>query len=190
MESNLFGTYLTRSFSDILPDIDTVYKTYKMLPKSMQVIGTFTDDVNDDLERIFLLLMSRYKNSHIANTDEDQFILQFYTILYTYGPIYLKQCDIQAKLRSLNLDDIQKGTAAIYNHAYNPGVTGTSTQDATELTYINDQNTTNYKKGKVEAYADYLTLLRSNPTEAFLDQFKDLFLKIVEPYNELIYYGE
>lgn len=185
METNLFGTYLTRTFSDIFPDLDTLKSSYEALPTSMQVVES-----DDDLERIFLLLMSKYKNSHICNTDEDQFILQFFTKLYINAPVYLKKTEILSAVRKLGMDEIQTGATAVYNHAYNPGVTGTSTSDPTELTFINDQNTTKYKKAKTDAYAEYLTLLKQDPTEAFLDRFKDLFLSIVEPYNELIFYGE
>lgn len=184
METNLFGTYLTKSFSDIFPDFDTVKEAYDLLPSKMKVLS------QDDLEFVFMLLMGEYKNSHISSLDEDQFILKFFTKTYEHAPVYLKRTEILKTVRELNMDEIQQGSTAVYNHAYNPGVTGTSTQDATELTFINDQNTTKYKKSKPEAIAEYLLLLKQDPTSYFIEQYKDLFITIVEPYNELIYYGE
>ena len=49
-------------------------------------------------------------------------------------------------------DDLVKGSKQIVNHSYNPS-TAPSTSTLEELTTINEQNTNNYKKGKLDAYA-------------------------------------
>ena len=59
--------------------------------------------------------------------------------------------DIQNKIRNLTEDEIRIGTKAIYNQAVNPG-TEPSTGSLEELTSISAQNTTGYKKSKLDAY--------------------------------------
>ena len=59
--------------------------------------------------------------------------------------------DLQNKIRNLSEDEIRTGTKAIYNQALNPG-TEPSTGSLEELTSISAQNTTGYKKSKLDAY--------------------------------------
>ena len=75
---------------------------------------------------------------------------------------------------------------AIYNSALNPSTTP-STGSLDELTYINSQNTTNYKKSKMDAYAQLLELLEVDVTEEFLVKFKKCFKVFVAPEKPLLY---
>ena len=79
------------------------------------------------------------------------------------------------------------GTKAIYNTANNPG-TEPSTGSLEELPYINSQNTTGYKKSKMDAYANLLALLDTDVTEDFIKKFGKLFITILEP-REPLWYG-
>ena len=72
-----------------------------------------------------------------------------------YGPTWEKRLDIQEKLRNISDDELRLGSKAIYNHALNPS-TAPSTQALEELSYINDQSTSNYRKSKMDAYMQYL----------------------------------
>ena len=87
-------------------------------------------------------------------------------------------------MRELTSDQLLEGAKAIYNHAYNPSTTP-STASLTELTYINDQNTTNYKKSKMDAYTQLWNLLATDVTEYFLDRFSVLFKKFISPKTYL-----
>lgn len=98
------------------------------------------------------MLYARYGNNPIANRDTHQFKFKIFSIIYQYGPTWEKRLAIQEDLRGLSGDDLLKGTKAIYNSALNPS-TAPSTGSLDELTYINSQNTTNYKKSKMDAYA-------------------------------------
>jgi hypothetical protein len=75
-----------------------------------------------------------------------------FSVIFQYGPTWEKKLDIQEKLRDLTEAEILAGAKAIYNHAFNPETTP-STASLEELNYINDQNITNYKKSKLEAYS-------------------------------------
>jgi hypothetical protein len=81
------------------------------------------------------------------------------------------------------------GSKAIYNTALNPSVSP-STSSLEELTYINSQNTTNYKRSKLEAYAQLLDLLEVDVTEEFLNKFKKCFKVFVAPEEPTLFVTE
>ena len=103
-----------------------------------------------------------------------------------YGPAWEKRLDIQNEIRNLSADDLLQGAKAIYNHALNPE-TDPSTLVPDELTYINEQNTTQYKKSKMDAYGQLWRLISTDVTADFLAKFNDCFKKFVMPANPLIY---
>ena len=83
-------------------------------------------------------------------------------------------------------DEILAGTKAIYNHAFNPQ-TAPTTNTVDELEYINEQNTTTYKKSKLDGYALLWAILNDGVTERFLREFRYHFLVVVEPQLPLWY---
>lgn len=93
---------------------------------------------------------------------------------------------IQANIRQLQEQDLVQGSKAIYNQASNPRQVPTTE----ELAFINNQNTTNYKKSVLEGYSDLLMLLKEDITEDFLRRFRDLFIKITAPDYPLLYSTE
>lgn len=111
-----------------------------------------TGNYDDDVTLLYYLLYARYGNNPIANRDVNQFKYKAFSIIFQYGPTWEKRLDIQKKLRELTAEELATGSKAIYNTALNPS-TAPSTQATDELNYINQQNTTNYKKSKMDAYA-------------------------------------
>ena len=166
-------TSLTKKFTDIYPDYNTFETDYTGSPLN----GAIT---NDNLEILYYLLYAKYGNSHITNMDENQFKFKLFSTIWKYGPTWEKKLEIQGNLRELSEDELLVGAKAIYNHAFNPETTPT-TQDLEELEYINDQNTTNYKKSVMEAYGQLWGLLATDVTESFLANFSVLFKKFISP---------
>ena len=138
---------------------------------------------------LFYLLYARYANNPIANYDENQFKYKLWSIIFKYGPAWEKKLDIQNKIRELTEDEIRLGSKAIYNHAYNPS-TDPSTASLEELTAINEQNTTNYKKSKVDAYMALWQIVVSDVTNEFIKKFEKLFKQFVTPERTWIYVQE
>lgn len=68
--------------------------------------------------------------------------------------------------------------------------TAPSTSSLDELTYINAQNTTNYKKSKMEAYNLQWSLLDDSLTAKFIEKFAICFKKFVYPEQPLLYVSE
>lgn len=146
--------------------------------------GTKLSDAN--LTILFALLYSKYGNSPIANSDVNQFKFKVYGIIFQYGPSWEKKLEIQEKLRALSDDEIAKGSKAIYNTALNPS-SQPSTQSLEELQYINSQNTTNYKKSKMDAFTQLWGLIDTDVTGDFINRFKVCFKQFVRPEKPLLY---
>ena len=143
--TDMLPRYDTRLFTDIFDDVGTFlwYYEHSEIPTTISQTSART---------LYYLLYGRYGNNPIANLDEEQFKYKIFSCVFQYGPTWEKRLDIQSKLRALSEDDLIKGSKAIYNSALNPS-SAPSTSSLEELEYINGQNTTNYKKSKMDAYA-------------------------------------
>lgn len=180
-DKSYYGSYRTRSFVEIIPTVDDFIENPK--------VGIPVKISEASMTTLYYLLCGKYGNSHISYSDENQFLYALYGKIFQYGPTWEKRLDIQDKLRALSDDELVVGGKAIYNQALNPG-TKPTTQTLEELTAINAQNTTNYKKSKMEAYGMLMELLETDVTEEFLGKFKSLFLTVVAPDYPLLYETE
>ena len=173
------GNYRTRKFADIWPSADAFIQDYQAsaIPQKLKVADATT---------LYYLLYARYGNSSIANSDENQFKYKIFSTIYIGGATWAKKQEIQDKLREMTEDEILAGTKAIYNHAFNPQ-TAPTTNTVDELEYINEQNTTKYKKSKLDGYALLWAILNDGVTETFLREFRYHFLVVVEPQLPLWY---
>ena len=176
---SVYGNYRTRKFADIWPSADAFIQDYQAsaIPQKLKVADATT---------LYYLLYARYGNSSIANSDENQFKYKIFSTIYIGGATWAKKQEIQDKLREMTEDEILAGTKAINNHAYNPQ-TAPTTDTVEELEYINEQNTTKYKKSKLDGYALLWAILNDGVTETFLREFRYHFLVVVEPQLPLWY---
>lgn len=176
---SLYGNYRQVKFTDVWQTAASFVSDYK----NNGIETTISDKTATTL---YYLLYSRYGNSVLASSDTNRFKYDVWATIFSYGPTWEKRLEIQDKLRNLTDDELFNGATQIYNHAYNPG-TAPSTNTLDELTAINEQNTSKSKKGKMDAYAMLIALLETDVTESFLDKFKKLFLKVVQPELPLWY---
>ena len=177
--NSLYGNYRQVKFTDVWQTAESFVSDYK----NNGIETTISDKTATTL---YYLLYSRYGNSVLASSDTNRFKYDVWATIFSYGPTWEKRLEIQDKLRNLTDDELFTGATQIYNHAYNPG-TAPSTSTLDELTAINEQNTSKNKKGKMDAYAMLIALLETDVTESFLDKFKKLFLKVVQPELPLWY---
>lgn len=178
----LYGNYRQRTFAENYEDITTFMADYK----SIGIPPTISDQTATTL---YYLLYSRYGNSTVASSDTTRFKYQLFSTIWQYGPAWEKRLEIQEKLRGLSENEILAGSKQIYNHAQNPSTDPDIDTDM-ELQYINDQNVTKNKKGKLEGYALLWQILVSDVTEQFLTKFNKLFLTVVQPELPLWYVTE
>lgn len=188
MNNSYYGSYRTRTFSDIFPDVDIFTEEWYNTAFSADDTGTM-EGLSNFLPKIYYMLYAHYGNSHVAYSDENQFKYYVWSLLYQYGPTAVKEREIQDALVKLTDEELLVGGKAIYNHSYNPN-TEPSTSTMEELLTINDQNTTNYKKSKLEGYANLMALLKKDVLDEFIHRFARLFIKITAPDYPLLYETE
>lgn len=172
---NTFFKYDSPIFTEVWDNVNDFLTDY-------QNNGISTTITSQSATTLFYLLYAKYGNSTIAFTDVEQFKYNIFSIVFMYGPSWEERLSLQNKLRNLTDEEIRQGSKAIYNNALNPG-TSPSTGDLEELNFINQQNTTNYKKSKMEAIALKWDLIATDVTNKFLTKFKPLFRKILDPMN-------
>lgn len=178
----MYPQYSTQTFTDIWDSYADFLEDFNDSP--------FTGAIHvNNLSILYYLLYARYGNTPIANRDENQWKFKMFSVIYQYGPTWEKKLSIQKELRELTGDDLLKGTKAIYNSALNPS-TVPSTGSLDELTYINSQNTTNFKKSKMDAYEQLVALLEVDVTEEFLNKFRKCFKQFVAPEDPLLFVTE
>lgn len=174
--------YDTKLFNEIWEDKDAFLADYGN-------VGIPTTISTSNATTLYYLLYSRYGNNPIANYDEEQFKYKVFALIFQFGPTWEKRLAIQTSLRGLSDSDLLAGSKAIYNSALNPeDAPGTGTLE--ELSYINSQNTTNYKKSKMDAYAQLWDLLAVDVTGEFLERFRPCFKLFVKPEKTWIYVTE
>lgn len=185
MSSNMLPEYSTMTFTQIWDEADEFVDEYKS--SGLYISNSKVSD--DSVTTIFYLLYARYGNNPIANRDINQFKYKVFATIMQYGPTWEKRLSVQKAIRDLTVDDIRLGSKAIYNQAMNPSTTPT-TSALEEITYINAQNTTNYKKSPLEGYSILLDLLNTDVTKEFIDKFKICFKVFVQPERPIIYVSE
>lgn len=174
--------YSTMLLTDIYSSPEEFVEEYQSngIPETISV---------DKVQLLFYLLFARYGNNPIANFSIEQFKARLWSTVFQYGPTWEKRLELQQKIRNLTDDEILIGSKAIYNHAFNPS-TEPGTGALEELPYINEQNATNYKRSKIEAYQMVWDALRTDVSELFLNQFKKLFRIVVSPERPTLYVEE
>lgn len=179
---SLYGSYRQKKFTDVYDSVEKFLADYNG-------VGLPTTISQGSAQTLYYLLYGRYGNDVIASSDINRFKYRLFGIIFQYGPTWEKRLEIQEKLRGLTEDEIMTGSRQIYNNAQNPS-TEPSTDTTDELQYINEQNVTKNRRGKLDAYAMLMELLRSDVTNELLTKFKTLFLTVIEPEEPLYYVSE
>lgn len=173
-----YQVYRTNTFQEIWDSAAKFVAEYK-------ANGIKTTISDDSCTTLYYLLYAKYGNNPIASSDQNRFKYAVWATIFKYGPTWEKRLEIQDKLRALSEDDLLRSGKSIFNHAYNPS-TEPSTGSLEELPGINEQNTNQYVKSKIDAYGSLMELLRTDVTEQFLGEFRKLF-KICLVENPLLY---
>lgn len=168
-----------KTFSEIYNDADTFYK-------ESNAYG-FTQEIDEDsTKKVFYLLTARYGDCVTTGyTNEARWKMKLFSILWEYGPQWVRIMSVRTSLNALTEDEAKKGTTVLVNHARNPQNKPTNE----ELEYVDDQNTTKYRKSRMEALELMDEAAKSNGTNEFLARFKVLFNPVLMPSDPLYVYG-
>lgn len=183
-----YGNFRTRTFSEIFPDV-TEFSTFYTTCGVPQNLLTGTGYTNFGISTIYWLLISNFANDHIKSSDENRFKLKLMSIIFEAGPQWQRAMKLQADIMGMTDSELLVGSKAIYNHAMHPDTTP-STGQLTELEYIDDQNTTNYRKDKILALVNAIDVLDTQICERFINRFRKLFINVVYPDYPLLYVSE
>lgn len=183
----VFGNYTTRKFSDIFVNADEWMEAIQESPLYTLITGAGVTE--DYLRAAYYLMYSRYGNSHIATSDETQFICKIVGGLLSHAPAWVKSLHIQSKLCTLSDDELLTGAKHINNHSFNPS-TEPSTASLEELPTVNDQYSDTWKKSNMDAYGQLMALLSMDLNEEFLRKFAKLFIVVTAPQQPLWYTTE
>lgn len=181
---SLYGTYRNVKFCDVFPDSQSFVTAYS--GSQLPLTDYFVASDDPIIPAVYYLLYGRYGNSTIATSDLKQFEYKLFTVIFMYGPTWLKRLELQKNIQGLDLDDLTVTDKTVANAAYN-NASPLSTPDA-ELEKINNQSVSFYKRGKLEAYTAQWSMLETDVTEEFLHKFEKLFLQFVAPEGAALYY--
>ena len=181
--ANRFGHFYTLTFSDNFPSVEDFITEYRA--SALGAEGGVNSLSNSTLTMLYYLLYARYGNSHTIFTDNNQFKYNVFSIIFMYGPTWERRISLQEKIRKLTDEEITEGSMAKHTHADNPGVRSANAYD--QIDYIDAENTTKYKKSKIEGLALAGELLDTDVTREFINRFSKLFIKIIAPYAPLYY---
>ena len=174
--------YNTKLFREIWPTVESFQTDYGNSPLKWP-------ELDGKQAMIYYLLFANYANNSIANMDVNQFKAKVFEKIFNYGPTWQKKLVIQEKLRSMSEDELRTGGRNISNFAINPN-SSPSASSTDELSFVSQQTSRNHKRGRVDAYANLLTLLDEDVTEQFIERFRPLFRRFVSPLVTAIYPNE
>ncbi len=175
---------LTETFHEIYPTYQDFKDDYD------EYFDTDKPITDNNLKIVYMLLYGRYGLTEIKSMTLEKFKTALFSIIFQYGPTWEARLKIQDKVRELiDSENFLDGSKVIYNHAFNPS-TEPSTDTLEELPFINEQNTTNYKKDEIKAYAEAWDMIVTDVTEIFINKFGSLFSAFVNPFGFGYYYEE
>lgn len=157
-----------------------IYSTYTLFNEDLT--NTFSvfkpSDVTDEyITKTYYLLVANYGDTPINSyLDENRWKLKLFSLIDEYTPEWMSKCEMQKQIRSMSLEDFKSSDKTIYNNALNPN-TSPSTNELTELTYINSQNTTNRLLSDASAIERKWDMLFDGLNKDYINHFKILFSK-------------
>lgn len=164
--------YLT--FEEIFEDAEDFYTAY---PSEYSEFTEF-DDTHKELTLIYTLLNARYATSKTF-MDEERFKARCMSLVFQFGPKFIKDVKIQKRLRTLTENEMVSGAAQKSLSGYNPS-TDISGNTDTEISTVNQQNLLKYTKGILDGYTNLYILLKTDVTATFLQKFKSLFASVID----------
>ena len=174
---NLTFSQIWKTYDDFKDDYNELIAGFPQVASPLKV---------NSIKTTFYLLYAKYGNNPIASDDVGQFKMQIFSTIFAYGPTWERKQEVQNSIRALTETDLLQGAKQIYNNALNPN-SSPATGTLEELTYISNQNTTNHKKAKIEAYSILWGALHGEATNEYIGKFKKFFSAFVDKMAALFY---
>lgn len=179
-----YGANRNFKFTDLFPSLEEFKKQYA--ENSLPLESFFGATDSEQVSTFYYLMYASYGNSTIANADTNQFYYGLFSTLFQYGPNWWKRTEIQKKIRELTLEQLKTSSHLITNFAQNPS-TAPANDSTKPLDYIDTQDVSISVRGDIQALTSQADVLKDGEAKRFLDHFRHLFLRIVEPELPLLY---
>lgn len=181
MDDLMTKTYLTRTYSDIYPELSFFQTDYNKFCK--------LELSEDEQEELWLLIMSKYGDSHVRYTNETLFALRLFKEVNCYWPMVQAIRRDQKRLREATNEDFQKGGEVVTNAgAHNTSDIQTDADSG--AVQLNAQNVTNTKRNELGVLIDRQLAYKADEEDRFLDGLKPLFIQILQAQRDLLYVTE
>lgn len=175
MDQQIFTNGWTLTFSNVYDSYEAFAADYQEF-EDLQVTPLKNTDF---LKHCYLVLMGEFASNNLSNMSVDQFRIRFWTRLNQYAPQYERELEIQKNLIQMTEAEITTSSEAIYNTALNPSQPLSLNTPDGKVREINQQNVTQHKRSKLDAYAYLTDLLNNDLTSRFVDKFRNLFTVVL-----------
>lgn len=166
-------------FKELIPSFDRFLELYdKYMIEHINL-----DD--DELEKVYKILLNNYCNCSIAYDTPNAFYRMFFLEIFNSAEDYIIKLNMVKKLRELTVDELVSEYETITNVANNDNAV-VSEPLKHIVPYITTQSSSASKGNKANAILRGLSAYRDNQVKYFVDKFHYLFLTIFGDYG--IYY--
>lgn len=181
MDDLMTKTYLTRTYSEIYPELSFFQTDFDKFCN--------VELSEEEQEELWLLIMSKYGDSHVRFTNENLFALRLFKEVNCYWPMVQAIRRDQKRLRDATNEDFQKGGEMTTNTgAHNTSDLKTNADSGS--VQLNAQNVTNTKRNELGVIIDRQLAYRADEEDRFLDGLKPLFIQILQAQRDLLYVTE
>lgn len=181
MDDLMTKTCLTRTYSEIYPELSFFQTDFDKFCN--------VELSEEEQEELWLLIMSKYGDSHVRFTNENLFALRLFKEVNCYWPMVQAIRRDQKRLRDATNEDFQKGGEMTTNTgAHNTSDLQTNAESGS--VQLNAQNVTNTKRNELGVIIDRQLAYRADEEDRFLDGLKPLFIQILQAQRDLLYVTE
>ena len=181
MDDLMTKTYLTRTYSEIYTELSFFQTDFDKFCN--------VELSEEEQEELWLLIMSKYGDSHVRFTNETLFALRLFKEVNCYWPMVQAIRRDQKRLREATNEDFQKGGEMTTNTgAHNTSDLKTNADSGS--VQLNAQNVTNTKRNELGVIIDRQLAYRADEEDRFLDGLKPLFIQILQAQRDLLYVTE
>jgi hypothetical protein len=175
---------MTKAFLDIFKDADE----FKTKIKSILNIMNYEYADNFDSEKLYILLLGRYGNAHINDTDEYLSLCKFASIIFNHYENLKLRVKYISRIRELEeTGELADGGATINTMLSSPEVSGINPDDII-MPYTNNKNVYYKQMSNIERIKILYDSITDNLYINYIEKFKKCFLNIIVNTTPLYYY--
>lgn len=165
MNNMCFAVYVSKTFTDVYPDVDSFVQAQK---------ETGLIKISDDsLRTLYSLIYAQYGDRDVLADTDRQFNYQIASKIYQYGQAWEAKVKVQDTITEFNEEDLTMSGRSILNSANTAGERPQNYDEV--INKIQAQNVSTSRKGKLDAYMSLADSIEDYHTKEFISKFEELF---------------